>query len=214
MIVIILGGPGSGKGTQAKRMAERGHIIQLSTGDMLRDEVAQGSDLGVRAKKIMDAGDLVPDDIIIAMIAGRIDEDDCRDGFILDGFPRTTPQAEALDGMLAERNLSIDHIFELKTDDDTLVNRISGRFTCAGCGALYHDSLSPPRTPDVCDECAGTTFNRRADDNAVTVRQRLQAYHEQTAPVLAYYHGKGSLKGIDGMADIDQVSRQLNEYTG
>ena len=214
MIIVILGGPGSGKGTQAKRLAERGNIIQLSTGDMLRAEVARGSELGVRAKIIMDAGDLVPDDIIIAMIARRIGEDDCRGGFILDGFPRTTPQAEALDGMLASRDLSIDHVFELETDDDILVDRISGRFTCADCGALYHDRLNPPRIPDVCDECAGITFNRRADDNAETVRQRLLAYHEQTAPVLAYYHDKGALKGIDGMAAIDQVSRQLNEITG
>ena len=214
MIVVILGGPGSGKGTQAKRMAERGNISQLSTGDMLRAEVARGSELGVRAKKIMDAGDLIPDDIIIAMISERIGGDDCRDGFILDGFPRTTPQAEALDGMLAERDLSIDHVFELETDDDILVERISGRFTCAACGAIYHDRLSPPRVTDVCDECAGTTFNRRADDTAETVRRRLGAYHEQTAPILAYYRRKGALKGIDGMADIDQVSRQLNEITG
>lgn len=214
MIIVILGGPGSGKGTQARRMAERADIIQLSTGDMLRSEVARGSDLGIRAKKIMDAGDLVPDDIIIDMIAGRIGEDDCGRGFILDGFPRTTPQAEALDEMLAARDMSIDHVFELVTDDDILVGRISGRFTCAGCGALYHDRLSPPRTPDVCDECAGTTFNRRADDNADTVRQRLLTYHAQTAPVLAYYRRKGALKGIDGMAEIDQVSHQLNEFTG
>ncbi len=214
MIIVILGGPGSGKGTQAKRLAERGNIIQLSTGDMLRAEVARGSELGVRAKIIMDAGDLVPDDIIIAMIAERIGLDDCRGGFILDGFPRTTPQAEALDGMLAERGLSIDHVFELETDDDILADRISGRFTCAACGALYHDRLNPPRVTGVCDDCAGTTFDWRADDNAETVRQRLLAYHEQTAPVLAYYHHMGALKGIDGMADIDQVSRQLNEITG
>ena len=157
---------------------------------------------------------MVSDDVIIDMIAGRIGEDDCAGGFILDGFPRTTPQAEALDAMLAARDLSIDHVFKLVTDDEILVDRISGRFTCAGCGALYHDRLSPPRTPDVCDECAGTTFDRRADDNADTVRQRLLAYHAQTAPVLAYYHDKGALKGVDGMADIDQVSRQLNEITG
>jgi adenylate kinase len=191
-------------------MSERADIIQLSTGDMLRAEVARDSDLGIRAKKIMDAGDMVSDDVIIDMIAGRIGEDDCAGGFILDGFPRTTPQAEALDAMLAARDLSIDHVFKLVTDDEILVDRISGRFTCAGCGALYHDRLSPPRTPDVCDECAGTTFDRRADDNADTVRQRLLAYHAQTAPVLAYYHDKGALKGVDGMADIDQVSRQIS----
>ena len=195
-------------------MAERADIIQLLTGDMLRAEVARGSGLGIRAKKIMDAGDLVPDDIIIDMIAGRIGEDDCRGGFILDGFPRTTPQAEALDAMLVARDLSIDHVFELVTDDDVLVDRISGRFTCAGCGALYHDAMSPPRTPDVCDECAGTTFERRPDDNADTVRQRLLTYHAQTAPILAYYGDKGTLKGIDGMAEIDQVTHQLNEITG
>ena len=214
MIVVILGGPGSGKGTQAKRLAERANIIQLSTGDMLRSEVEQGSELGVRAKKIMDAGELVSDDIIIGMIARRIGRDDCRNGFILDGFPRTTPQAAALDGMLAEKGLAIDHAIELETVDDILVDRITGRFTCAACGALYHDRLNPPRVTDVCDECGGTTFNRRADDNAETVRQRLLAYHKQTAPVLGYYRDKGALTGVDGMADIDQVTRRLNEITG
>ncbi len=214
MIIVILGGPGSGKGTQAKRLAERGNIIQLSTGDMLRAEVERGSELGVRAKKIMDAGELVSDDIIIGMIADRIGRDDCRNGFILDGFPRTTPQAAALDGMLAEKGLAIDHAIELETDDDILVDRITGRFTCATCGALYHDKSNPPRVTDVCDECGGATFNRRADDNAETVRQRLLAYHEQTAPVLVYYHDKGALTGVDGMAEIDQVTRQLNEIAG
>lgn len=214
MIIVILGTPGSGKGTQARRLAERGNIIQLSTGDMLRAEVARGSDLGLKVKKIMESGDLVSDDIILAMIAERIVRDDCRNGFILDGFPRTTPQAEALDGMLAERGLTIDHVFELETDNDILVERISGRFTCAACGALYHDRLNPPRVTEVCDECGGATFNRRADDNAETVRQRLLAYHEQTTPVLAYYHDKGALRGIDGMAGIDQVTGRLNEITG
>ena len=162
----------------------------------------------------MDAGDLVTDDIIIAMIAQRTGQDDCRGGFILDGFPRTTPQAEALDGMLAEKGLTIDHVIELETDDDILVDRITGRFTCAACGALYHDRLNPPRVRDICDQCGGATFNRRADDNAETVRQRLLAYHEQTAPVLSYYRDKGALKGVDGMADIDQVTQQLSEITG
>ena len=214
MIIVILGGPGSGKGTQAKRLAERSNIVQLSTGDMLRSEVERGSELGLRAKKIMDAGELVSDDIIIGMIARRIGQDDCRNGFILDGFPRTTTQAAALDGMLAENDLAIDHAIELETDDDILVDRITGRFTCATCGALYHDRLNPFRLTDVCDECGGSTFNRRADDNAETVRRRLLAYHEQTAPVLAYYHDKGALTGVDGMAEIDQVTRQLNEIAG
>ncbi len=214
MNLVLLGPPGAGKGTQAKRLRESLGIVQLSTGDMLRAEVASDSDLGRRAKDIMEAGDLVPDDLIVAMISGRIDQDDCKGGFILDGFPRTTPQAEALDGMLKEKGLVIDYAIEIRVDDEAMVKRITGRFTCARCGAGYHDEFQRPQADGVCDKCGGGEFTRRADDNAETVRTRLKAYHEQTAPIVSYYEKKGLMKGVDGMASIDEVTRQLNRIVG
>lgn len=214
MNLIVMGPPGAGKGTQAQRLQKTHSIVQLSTGDMLRAEVASGSDLGRQAKEIMEAGGLVSDDLIIAMISSRIDQDDCRNGFILDGFPRTTPQAEALDRMLVEKELKIDHVIEMKVDDDAMVKRITGRYTCAGCGAGYHDEFQKPEKDGVCDQCGGTDFTRRADDNAETVRSRLQAYHDQTAPILAYYKEKGVMETIDGMAAIDDVTEQLNAVLG
>lgn len=214
MNLILLGPPGAGKGTQAKRLQETHGIPQLSTGDMLRAEVDAGSDLGHQAKEAMDAGGLVSDDLIIAMIAGRIDQDDCKGGFILDGFPRTRQQAEALDGMLAEKGLKIDHVIELKVDDEAMVKRITGRFSCAHCGAGFHEEFQPPKTDGVCDRCGGTEFTQRADDNAETVRARLLAYHEQTAPVLSHYTDKGAVEGVDGMAGIDDVTAQLNAIVG
>lgn len=214
MNLIVMGPPGAGKGTQAQRLQKTHSIVQLSTGDMLRAEVASGSDLGRQAKEIMEAGGLVSDDLIIAMISSRIDQDDCRNGFILDGFPRTTPQAEALDRMLVENELKIDHVIEMKVDDDAMVKRITGRYTCAGCGAGYHDEFQKPEKDGVCDQCGGTDFTRRADDNAETVRSRLQAYHDQTAPILAYYKEKGVMETIDGMAAIDDVTEQLNAVLG
>lgn len=214
MNLIVMGPPGAGKGTQAQRLQKTHSIVQLSTGDMLRAEVASGSDLGRQAKEIMEAGGLVSDDLIIAMISSRIDQDDCKNGFILDGFPRTTPQAEALDRMLVEKELKIDHVIEMKVDDDAMVKRITGRYTCAGCGAGYHDEFQKPEKDGVCDQCGGTDFTRRADDNAETVRSRLQAYHDQTAPILAYYKEKGVMETIDGMAAIDDVTEQLNAVLG
>lgn len=214
MNLILLGPPGSGKGTQAKRLQDSLSIVQLSTGDMLRVAVASGSELGAKAKGIMEAGDLVPDELIVDMISARIDEDDCRGGFILDGFPRTAVQAEALDVMLGEKKLRIDHMIELKVDDEAMVKRITGRFTCDGCGAGYHDVFQKPRVEGVCDTCQGTGFTRRADDNAETVRARLRAYHEQTEPIVSYYRGKGVRKEVDGMSPIDDVTRQLNEIVG
>ena len=214
MNLIVLGPPGAGKGTQAKRLEAAYGIVQLSTGDMLRAEVASGSELGRKAKEIMEAGGLVPDDLIIDMISGRIDQDDCKKGFILDGFPRTTPQAEALDGMLREKSLKLDFVIEMKVDDEAMVERITGRFTCAKCGAGYHDSFQKPKLEGVCDKCGGSEFTRRADDNAETVRARLAAYHEQTAPIITYYAGKGSLQSIDGMAAIDEVTAQMKEVIG
>ncbi len=214
MNIVLLGPPGAGKGTQARRLQEKFGLVQLSTGDMLRAAVASGSVLGQRAKKIMESGELVPDEIMIDMIAERIAEPDCRSGFILDGFPRTTGQAEALDRMLAQKGLKLDAVIEIKVDDAALVDRISGRFTCKTCGEGYHDRHKRPKKDGVCDVCGGVEFIRRADDNAQTVRARLAAYHAQTAPILPYYRERGRLKSVDGMADLETVARAIAAVLG
>lgn len=214
MNLLLMGPPGAGKGTQSKRLEEAFGLVQLSTGDMLRAAVKSGSELGQKAKAIMERGDLVPDDLIIDMISARIDEPDCTKGFILDGFPRTVPQAEALTAMLADKGFKLDHVIELAVDDDAMVKRITGRYTCAKCGQGYHDEFEKPATDGVCDKCGGTEFTRRADDNEDTVRNRLEAYHSQTAPILAYYKDQGVLKDVDGMADIDAVTDQLKGVIG
>ena len=214
MIIILLGPPGAGKGTQAQRIETTQGLVQLSTGDMLRAAVAAGTDVGKKAKAFMDAGKLVTDEIVIGIIADRIDEDDCRNGFLLDGFPRTVAQAEALDNMLARKHLKLDVVIEMKVDDAALVDRITGRYTCANCNQGYHEVNLKPKVDGVCDNCGSTNFKRRADDNRETVSSRLEAYHAQTAPLLPYYKAKGILKVVDGMADIDDVTAQINEVLG
>ena len=210
MNLIILGPPGAGKGTQAKRLESAYGLVQLSTGDMLRAAVAAGTEIGKQAKAVMEAGDLVSDDIVVSIIAERIAEPDCASGFILDGFPRTVAQAEALDAMLTTRNEHIDGVLEMTVDDDALVGRIAGRFSCTNCGAAYNDHLNRPKVENVCDLCGASAFTRRKDDNAETMAARLAAYHAQTAPLLPYYAARGMLRSVDGMADIDEVTRQLH----
>ncbi|MBF0159389.1 MAG: adenylate kinase [Magnetococcales bacterium] len=204
MKLLFMGPPGAGKGTQARRIAEKYGIPQLSTGDMLRAAVKAGSEIGLKAKAVMESGGLVSDEIVIGIIAARTLEPDCAGGFLLDGFPRTVAQAEALDRMLKERGHAIDHVVDLAADNEALVQRITGRSTCAGCGEGYHREFKKPRQADVCDQCGGQLV-QRADDNEETVRNRLSAYQQQTAPLIDYYRRQGNLKSVDGMLPMDQV---------
>ena len=213
MNIVLLGPPGAGKGTQAKRLETKHNMVQLSTGEMLRQVVATGSELGKEAKKVMDAGQLMPDELMIRLISDRIDQD-CSGGFILDGFPRTVRQAEGLDRMLAEKCVKLDAVIEMKVDEEALVARITGRFSCNTCGAGYHDEFQRPEVDGVCDACGGTEFVRRADDNEETVRARMEAYKSQTAPILPYYGDKGLLSSIDGMASIEEIAGRIDATLG
>jgi adenylate kinase len=209
--LILLGPPGAGKGTQAKLLEDKKGYKQLSTGDMLRGAVAAGTEMGLRAKAVMDRGDLVSDDIVVSIIAERLDKPDVKKGFILDGFPRNKAQAEALDHMLEDKGLKLDAVIEMKVDDDALVKRLAGRYTCAKCGKGYHDEFEKPKKPGICDVCGSREFVRRADDNEKTVRDRLQIYNKQTAPLVDYYGRTGVLHKVNGMADIGVVTRQIED---
>ena len=211
MNLILLGAPGAGKGTQAQYLQKQLGVCKLSTGDMLRAEVASGSAMGKQLQDIMSSGGLVSDGIMIDLIRGRIRASDCESGFILDGFPRTIGQAEALDVMLDAENKKLDYVIEIKVDDQALLERITGRFACAKCGAGYHDFFQRPKTEGICDECGNAEFSRRKDDAAETVSKRLEAYNLQTAPLLPYYRARGTLQTIDGMLDIQEVTEQINK---
>ncbi|MCU4138741.1 MAG: Adenylate kinase or related kinase [Thermodesulfobacteria bacterium] len=208
MNIIFLGPPGAGKGTQAKVLVEKYGIPQISTGDMLREHVAKGTELGLKAKEYMEKGQLVPDEIILSMVKERLSQDDAQKGFILDGFPRTVAQAEALDKLLEEMGKKIEYVLALIVPDEELVTRLTGRRTCKNCGMMYHIKFKPPKVEGKCDACGGELY-QRPDDNEETVRNRLKVYHEQTAPLIEYYRKKGVLFEVDGNKSIEEITQQL-----
>jgi adenylate kinase len=212
--IILLGPPGAGKGTQAQRLVEQRGMRQLSTGDMLRAAVKAGTPTGLQAKAVMERGELVSDAIVTALIGEELDSMGAEVGAIFDGYPRTAAQAEALDGILAPRGRTLDHVIELDVDEDALVERITGRFTCGNCGKGYHDTFEQPQVPGVCDKCGSTEFKRRPDDNEATVRTRMAEYRAKTAPILPIYEARGIVDRVDGMADIDDVTRAIGKMLG
>ena len=209
MNIILLGPPGAGKGTQAGRLVEERAMVQLSTGDMLRAAVAAGTEIGLKAKAVMAAGELVSDEIVDGILSARLDQDDVARGFILDGYPRTAVQAASLDRLLQQKGLRLDHVIELEVDEDALVDRITGRFTCASCNTPYHNRYKRPQTEGVCDVCGGQDFKRRADDNERSVRTRMAEYRAKTAPILPHYEAQGIVRRVDGMAAVGEVSAAI-----
>lgn len=209
MNIILLGPPGAGKGTQARLLVEGHGLVQLSTGDMLRAAKTSGTEMGNRVAEVMAKGELVTDDIVIGLIAEQLDGEAGRQGLIFDGFPRTLAQADALEALLEKKGKDLDAVIEMRVDDEVLVDRIAGRYTCAKCGEGYHDTGKVPAVAGVCDKCGSTEFVRRADDNAEAVRVRLMAYYRQTAPLIGYYHAKGKLRSIDGLAPIDTIQAEI-----
>jgi adenylate kinase len=209
MRLVLVGPPGAGKGTQAQFVAAQQSIVQISTGDIFRANVSQGTPLGKQAKEYMDAGDLVPDEVTVAMVKGRLGESDASRGFLLDGFPRTVPQAAQLDDILSELGTKLDVVLELVVDDGEVVRRLSGRRTCRSCGHIWHVDFDPPTTESVCDNCAGELF-QRDDDRPGTIRHRLEVYYEQTAPLVGYYAERGILVGIDAMGPVDDVTERAS----
>jgi adenylate kinase len=210
MNIILLGPPGAGKGTQSRLLQDKFSLMQLSTGDMLRASIKFKEPIGLEAEKIMKAGGLVPDALMIKLIEDRIMFPDCEKGFILDGFPRTVPQAEALDRMLAAKGKKLDAVIELKVDEPELIARVAGRFSCAACGAGYHKEFKQPKEAGVCDQCGGTEFIQRPDDNPEVMKTRLKTYREQTTPILPYYQQKGLLRTVDGMKSVEEVARSID----
>lgn len=210
-VLILLGPPGAGKGTQARMLEERFGLVQLSTGDLLRAAVAAGTDAGKKANAVMEAGGLVSDDIVLAILRDRMADPDTAQGVILDGFPRTAAQAEALDQLLQTSGQRVNSVISLEVEDGPMIARVAGRYSCVNCGEGYHDAFKKPLKAGVCDKCGSADFKRRADDNAVTAGARLTAYHAQTAPLIAYYEARGVLERIDAMASIEAVADALSD---
>ena len=211
MILILIGPPGAGKGTQAKIVEDTFGVVQLSTGALLRTAISEGTEMGLKAKALVESGKLVPDDTIVGIVSERIDQADCAEGFILDGYPRTLNQADAVEAMLERKGLKLDHVVEISIDDDLLVDRLTGRFECASCGEGYNDKFKPTKAEGVCDKCGSTEFVRRADDTEEKIRTRLGVYHEQTKPILPYDKDRGILESVDGSKEMSDVTKQLKE---